>query len=156
MVGQSGMYNKRNLDKITYIMLGIPNSIATLLLLTVVGVGGYYIFEGLGDSNAGGWLIFIVLVFGIWLTPCIILWIIQIIFYIIGLIKNCHNNVRGSRKLGLVNAIFSVVSGVMFWLIASVIMTDMKMEFLIMTAITMVVVAYCILTLVFCSINFKR
>jgi len=68
-------------------MLSVPAIISALLLIAVVVAGIYITAVGLGDSNGGGWLIFIVMLFGIVFFPVLFAWFLQAFFYFMGFIK---------------------------------------------------------------------
>ena len=88
---------KSKLDKVIYGMLSVPMifSGGCLLVMAVLALWGMCI--GAGDSNGGGWLIFIILVAGIVCLPWILCVITQCILYIVGFIQFKRNRMAASR-----------------------------------------------------------
>lgn len=111
------MNEKNNLYKRAYAMLSVPAIISALFLIAVVVAGIYITAVGLGDSNGGGWLIFIVMLFGIVFFPVLLAWFLQAFFYFMGLIKYKKNDIQNAGTMGRICAISSMAGNayLAFW-----------------------------------------
>lgn len=103
---------KNKLYKRVYAMLSVPAIISALLLSAVIVAGIYITVVGLGDSNGGGWLIFIVMIFGIVFFPGLLAWFLQAFFFFSGLKKYRKNDMKNARTMGMVCAISSIAGNV--------------------------------------------
>lgn len=106
------MSEKNKLYKRVYAMLSVPAIISTVLLIAVVCVSIYLTVVGFDDPNGGGWLIFIVMLFGIVFFPGLLAWLLQAFFFFSGLKKYRKNDMKNSRTMGMVCAISSIAGNV--------------------------------------------
>ena len=67
---------------------------------------------GFDDPNGGGWLIFIVMLFGIVFFPGLLAWFLQAFFFFSGLNKYRKNDMKNARTMGMVCAISSIAGNV--------------------------------------------
>lgn len=102
------MEQKTGLDKAAYVMLTISMIVTVLCIVALLGISIYGIGVGLGDSNGGGWLIFIVMAMGVVLVPTIISWIAQLILYFQGRSQYKKGNLRSARVLGIINSAVAI------------------------------------------------
>ncbi|MBE5865279.1 MAG: hypothetical protein E7292_03570 [Lachnospiraceae bacterium] len=102
------MEQKTGLDKAAYIMLTISMIVTVLCIVALIGISIYGIGVGLGDSNGGGWLIFIVMAMGVVLVPTIISWIAQLILYFHGMRQYKKGNLKTARVLGIINSAVAI------------------------------------------------
>lgn len=103
------MEQKTGLDKAAYTMLTFSGILALLCMLTLIGLSVYGFVVGIGDSNGGGWIIFLIMVGGIVLVPAIISWVAQLILYFQGIRRYRKGNLRSARALGIGNCIAAIL-----------------------------------------------
>lgn len=97
------------LDKVAYGMLSVPSIIAAVLFIAAVAAGLYAIKEGMGDSNGGGWLIFIVLLMWIGCFPALAACCLQAIFWYMCMRKGIKGQWKMAREMGIVSAVVGIV-----------------------------------------------
>ena len=107
--------NQRNtLDKANYILLSIPNIIVVTVMVPLALMGTYLFFVGSQDTNGGGWIMFLVMLFGVLMAGLFICWILQALFFLIGFKKYLRANYVGARRMALVSSIFAIISCAVF------------------------------------------
>lgn len=97
------------LDKVAYVMLSIPAMIAVVALMAAVVASLYVIKEGLGDSNGGGWLIFIVVMLWIGCFPVLASCFLQACFWCVCVGKCIKGQWENAREMGMFSAIAGIV-----------------------------------------------
>lgn len=113
------MEQKIQLDKISYIMLTISGIVALLCMLALMFLAFLGFGVGLGDSNGGGWIFFLIMVGGIALVPSIISWVAQLILYFQGIRRYRKENLRSARAFGIGNCIAAILGNVYVLLVLS-------------------------------------
>lgn len=108
------MSENYNALKKAYVMLGLPVVISVIILIALIGGTIYLIPMGLDDPNGGGWLLVFWILFAIIFLPSILAGILQVLFYVAGLIKNKKNDMKNMRTYGMICAVSSIVSNAYF------------------------------------------
>lgn len=92
-----------------YVMLSVPVIISVITLILLIGVVIYSIAIEQG-ADGGHWLLFGVIVIAAIFFPCILAAILQVLFYVAGLIKYKKSDVKKVRTYGMICAVSSIVS----------------------------------------------
>ncbi len=116
ILGKRGhkMNENNNLLKKAYALLSVSAVISGILLIVAIGIGIYYTVVGLGDSNGGGWLLFIVLIFVVIFFPSILGGVLQILFYLMGTKAYKIENTERAKTYGMISAIAGMAGNAYF------------------------------------------
>ncbi len=152
------MGKKNGLDKAAYILLGLPVLIAAVCSVgTVVGTIWGFI-TALGDSEGGGWLIFIILLLGIVVVPVFVCWIIQCVTYISGVKLYKKDNMPEARKKGMKVASTSLIGNVIifFWGLKIMELEAIDIFDLTLTVVPVILILVVCVALILMKTNIRR
>lgn len=125
----------QGVDKVAFGMLSIATIINAIIYIVAVVLSMYAIVVGLGDSNGGGWLIFIVMLLWIGYAPILIVDGLQIVLWKLGVDKAMKGQRKEGRSMWLVSGIigasisafllylvwYSEETGGTFWIVAAIV-----------------------------------
>lgn len=92
------------LDKVAYGMLTVPVMIEVVGIIAVIVASLYAIYCGLGDSNGGGWLIFIVIAMWFVFFSFMVVCLVQVFFWKQGIRKFVEGQRKAARAEGVISA----------------------------------------------------
>lgn len=154
--GERMMKTKTKLDRANYIMLGITNIVTVTVIFVLLTIAAYYWCVGMSDSNGGGWLLMMLFILGIACLPWLLSLAVQLAMFIVGFVQYRRNNVMRSRVFGLVSSVASFVAN----LISSItLLSAFSKEwsyFVVILSVGIVVVGYCLTTIIFSCINMSK
>ncbi len=111
------MGKKNGLDKVAYILLGLPVLVAAICAVGTVQATIWCIITALGDSEGGGWLLFIMFLLGIVVVPCFVCWIMQCVTYVSGLRRYMEGNIAVARTKGLKCCVVSLIGNIIVFVL---------------------------------------
>lgn len=111
------MEKKNGLDKTAYILLGLPVLVAAICAVGIVVGTIWCFFTALGDSEGGGWLLFIMFLLGIVVVPCFVCWIVQCAVYASGLRQYIEGNIGAARGTGLKCSVISLIGNIIIFVL---------------------------------------
>ncbi len=115
------MSTKNKLDKVAYVLLNIAAIIVLILVVGIVGFSIYTAVCAVSDTLAGGWILFLMGLLGIFLCPMIVGWIVQDILHLLGWIQYRKNNMTAARIFGVISSFTSITNSLVLMVLGMMI-----------------------------------
>ena len=150
------MKTKNKLDRINYILLGITNIVTVAVIMVLGGIAMYHWCVGMSDSNGGGWLLMMLIILGIACLPWLLSLALQVVMFIVGFVQYRRNNVMRSRVFGLVSSVASFVASLICSITLLAAFSETWSYFVVILSVGIIVVGYCLTTIVLSCINMSK
>lgn len=83
--------------KISCMFTTIPVIVKAILLIVGIIAGIVLGVEALGDSNGGGWILFILFLLGIFLVPAVIAYVVEFFTWLAGMKTRKHDELQSLK-----------------------------------------------------------